>query len=68
MSIPRNAVNLGVIPFNDLMTSSDESLVPKRSTDTGANFDLSRNANAHSLFSNVRYDQRRGEERSAIRQ
>lgn len=66
--IPRTAVNLLVIPFNKFLTTADGAMFPTRSIETGTDFDLSKNTNAHRSFLHARYDQRRGEARRADRQ
>jgi hypothetical protein len=68
MWAPRSVANLLAIPINDSLAVSDGSLFALRSTKTGADFDLSRNTAVRRSFSNVRWDQRRGEEMRVERQ
>ena len=65
---PPSAVNLPTIVLNDSLVNFGGFLFRMRSIETGADPDLSRNINVRRSFSNLRCDQRRGEERKVERQ
>jgi hypothetical protein len=65
---PRNAISLSVMVIKDSLNISDVVLNFPKLMESGAGFDLSRNANARPSFSYSMWDQRRGEERRVYRQ
>lgn len=68
LSAPHSVVNLSMILFNGSLAIFGGLLFRMRSTESGADPDLSRNTNVRRSFSSVRRDQRRGEERKVERQ